>query len=569
MFKNLKVRTKILTLSITMLILIAIISGVGYVGIYRANNGMNSMYDNNLLPLRYLIDNKNQARAIEGDIYYLILHAGEKDKQDVKLKDIEERKKIADDNFKKYKNTNLHQTEKDAMKVLEEELVKYREERDKVIKLALDGKQKEAIDKMESIEVISNDYQKKLNDLSEYNVKDADTVKQQNDAEYKNLVIIFILIIAISMLVGIIMSVIILKNIINPLKLLKAFAERMKNSDFSQGINITRKDEFGQTAAALNESQNIVGQLIKEVSNLVQDLSAGSEELSATSEEMAAKLENINEATEEIVSGSQSASAGAEEVSASSEEVSSSIQALSAQSLDGSEKSDAIKNRAIEVKNNSNIAFDNTNKIYMEKEKNIVKALKKAEVVQNIKVMADTISSISEQTNLLALNAAIEAARAGEQGKGFAVVAEEVRKLAEQSSQAVVQIQDTINEVEGAVSELKGNSNEILEFIGEHITPQFSSFVEMGNDYYNDAEFVANMSENIASMAEEITATMEQVSAAIQDMAHEAQKSSENAENIKYSVNEAASGMEQVSKTAQSQAEMSQKLNEMVQKFKI
>ena len=137
--------------------------------------------------------------------------------------------------------------------------------------------------------------------------------------------------------------------------------------------------------------------------------------------------------------------------------------------------------------------------------------------------MADTISSISDQTNLLALNAAIEAARAGEQGKGFAVLAEEVRKLAEQSSEAVINIQATIKEVSEAFQDLRDNSFEILNFISEDVNTQFSKFVAIGNDYYEDAEFYANASENIASMSGEINATMEQVSSAIEDLAKQAQ----------------------------------------------
>jgi methyl-accepting chemotaxis protein len=353
------------------------------------------------------------------------------------------------------------------------------------------------------------------------------------------------------------------------IKKVNAFAMKIANGDLTEKLELKSNDELGEMSNHLNKMTENIHAIVKVIMENSENISASAEELSATVEELAAKTVNVNEAVNTIAGGMQESSAATEEITASVEEVDSSISILSSKAMEGSNNASDAKERASKVKENSKEVKKIAEELYIQKEANMKKVIEESSVIDSIRVMADTISSISAQTNLLALNAAIEAARAGEQGRGFAVVAEEVRKLAEQSSSAVVEIQNTIESVKQVFNRSIETGNDILKFIDVDIMKTYDEYEETGDQYHVDSDFVSNMSEEIAAMSQEITATVGQVSEAIQNMAESAQESSEKAETIKENMDETTKAIEQVAQTAQSQAELAQQLNEVIQQFKI
>ncbi|HCL4438407.1 TPA: methyl-accepting chemotaxis protein [Clostridium botulinum] len=570
MLKNIKkkVKTQLISAFLIVAALIVIVGAIGGVALKNVARYGEKMYSTNLQSVYMITDMNQNLTEIKSDMLQLIYEKDESKKAEL-IKNIQKNK---DENTKylaEYEKLPKTDEENKTFQAFKDQLNQYRTLREDVIKLVEANNYAQAEKQYKEIPKVRDAMFQSISKITEINLNSAESANNDINSIYTKSNIIIVILSIVGLLMAIFIGLFIARNIAKPLNKIKDLAERLANYDFSTSITVAKEDEFGQTAVALNTAQENVNGLVKIIMENSQDISASSEELSATVEELSSKVETIDTAINNIAASMQESSAASEEISASVEEVDSSTNELSQKAMEGSNNSNQFKERATEVKKNSQKAIEESRKIHLEKKSNMERAVEEGRVVDSIKVMADTIASIAEQTNLLALNAAIEAARAGEQGKGFAVVAEEVRKLAEQSKDAVLSIQETIVKVQGAFKSSINTGSDILEFINTQVMEQFDAYGETGSQYYDDSDFVSKMSEEIAAMSEEVTATLGQVSGAVQNMAISAQKSNEEADIIKDSMNETTKAIEQVAETAESQAELAENLNEMVHKFKL
>jgi methyl-accepting chemotaxis protein len=358
----------------------------------------------------------------------------------------------------------------------------------------------------------------------------------------------------------------------HPISSVTDFIQNMASGNFTETIKksfLERKDEIGILSRASIKLKESMTEIIEKINDNTKRLMESSDTLSSTAEEMSRELESINNSVNEINLSITNTSATTEEVSASAQEVNDTIQYISQRALESNNNANIIKEKAFTVQNDANNSYNEIDTTYTEKASSIMKAIEKGKVFDEIRLMADTITGIADQTNLLALNAAIEAARAGEQGKGFAVVSEEIRKLATEASSAASNVKATIKSVQEAYSELSQESNNILEFIQNSVKKKFLHFKEAGEQYYTDSEQISVFSGELAKMTKSITNTLEMVNDAVQNVAENSSKGTEDTSAIVDSVSQSVNDMEKIYTVIKKQVELSNSLNELIKKFTI
>lgn len=569
---NIKIKSKLQLLSSILLIFTVFVGVFGYIELKISNDNMESMYNNKLNSINWLNDNRNQARAIEADMYYIILYLDDKDKQNEKMKDIKQRTQMFDDNFQNYKKVDLDTHEKDMIPMIENDLSTYRQAMDEILKLALEGKQKEALEKNEDIKDVANNFQANLKELAVHTVKEADEINELNNENYKKITLIFLISIAVSIIVGYLMSKIITRNIVKPLDISVNYLDILSSGDFTSEVPVEfkkRKDEIGTMAKALDNIHVSLKSLIK---NIVEESDRIEEVVNIVNNEVKilnGNIEDVSATTQELSATIEETSASAEETSATSQEIGKAVQSIAEKSQDGAIQAGEINKRAQQTKEDIENSQKMAHNTFVNTKDGLERALEKSKVVEEINVLSDSIMQITEQTNLLALNAAIEAARAGEAGRGFSVVAEEVRKLAEQSKDTVSEIQKVTNKVRESVNDLSYNSNNLLEFVSKDVKRDYSNMLEVVGKYSEDAKFVDDLVMDFSSTSEELLASINDILKTIDGVAEATSEGASGTVDIANKVSEISHKSNEVLEQVTQTKESAEKLKAEMSKFKV
>lgn len=567
-FHNLKMTLKLIPAFILVAIFIAAVGLVGIYNMKKINSNAVAMHDKTLATEEYMTIIKQDFSDSQTDLVKVVYQPKSQETEDAKS-EIYKLANESDSIIDRYEKLLLVKDDAGVFAQLKTDRDLYRTARDTVIGLVENNKYKEAAASFSQVDDAKSKIYADMHNLISSTSAKADNAYDENNYTYNISLQITIGIVALGLIIAILLGFIISIIISKQLKKVLKFAEALGEGDLSQSININTKDEIGNLAKALNQAGSNVKLLISEIIDSASDINLSSENLSATTEEISSKMNAVNESTKMISQGTLDLSAIAEEVSASAEEMGSNISELANKAQESAVSVSEIKQRAVEVKQKAASNIEEGNLIYDQKSSNIISALSAKKIVEEVKVMADSIGEIAEQTNMLALNAAIEAARAGEQGRGFAVVADEVKKLADQSSQTVTNIQNMVTQVKVAFDNLAESSQGMLDYMANNVKPSFNLLMDTGIQYEKDAEFVNKISEETAISSQQMNEVVEQVNSAIQHISETSEKSASSSEEILNRLNEITISVNGVAKSSQDQSMLAEKLIAMTQKFKI
>lgn len=421
----------------------------------------------------------------------------------------------------------------------------------------------------EIFSVISQDEIKSFSNQISQNMS-----KQIADAD-KNLQSIFtkllsaqVIIILILLAISIAISLFFAKYFISPIKKLAAFLNGVANGDLTKKMDVKSKDEISTLFISVNHMIDSLRSMASKMNQLIIEVEKDSKILNDQAGISTHVTTTVSSAMNEVASGSEQLTLDMVNISSYVEKNDRAVHTMSKRINKIVEQAHETKAVTAEGKTATENMRNKMNRIVTQSLDSTMIMKELDQKLQTINEITTFIHEIAEQTNLLSLNAAIEAARAGEQGRGFSVVAQEVKKLAEQSS-------DSVGKISALITEIQTDSSKALEKIdlGRQSADQGAEMVnDTANSYDNMIHFIEHLTNDIEEIAEVssiLSSSSHSISSSVDSVIAVSEQTSAGVEEVTSMTNEQQQSVQKVKIISENLHQLTFELRELIKHFKI
>jgi methyl-accepting chemotaxis protein len=562
-------------LSFSIVILLTIILGsIGSIITRNMANNIDDLYQKHMVPNKVISD--LQKNISDSSFYVMALLNNGNTKMNIDgndmIRNLENVTFSTEKSIMEYKNFKISADEEKKFNDFVTQYSKFAKGLHELVAASKKNDVSKVNNLLVSLPPLSAEIEKKLQEMKAMSFEKAQELKKNSDKETELNILFTKLLLLIIIVFSIIISLIVTRSIVKGVEANVRQSEHLANGDFTQNFKdkyLMRKDEIGNLSTSFKKTTERLRSLIEHIQYSSNKVSASSQELSATVEEIDAQIITTEESSQEILIGMDEINLSIQEILGSSTQINSISTNLMTKANLGLENTIEISNQTEKMQKDLMKSKNDALEMYRIRNAAIKESLQRAKIIKEIGVMSQVIKTISDQTNILALNAAIEAARAGEQGRGFSIVSDEIRKLAEETSNTVVHISDLVNEVTQAFNEVSVNAEAVLEFVDEKVVLDYDAMVQIGHKYSRDSKLLeksmAEFTKNSIEIHDSSSQTAESIKTLAKSIAHVRISSDE----IRNSMNEISKAVGEVSQVSISQAEMSELLNKSINKFKV